>query len=56
MRYTVLLNPAAGHGRVGRSGGKIEQAFRAAGLDVRVAETSSAEHLATLAWSGVRGT
>ena len=54
MRYTVLLNPAAGHGRVGRSCGKIERAFRIAGLDAQVVATKSAEHTATRACEAAR--
>ena len=54
MRYTVLLNPAAGHGRVGRSRGKIERAFRIAGLDAQVVATKSAEHTATRACEAAR--
>ena len=49
MRYMVLLNPAAGHGRVGRSREKIERALREAGLDVHVVETQSAEQTAVRA-------
>ena len=54
MRYAILLNPAAGHGRVGRRRERIERAFREAGLDGEVRVPQSAAQTAEMACEAAR--
>ena len=54
MRYAILLNSAAGHGRAGRQRKQIERAFQKAGLDGEVTVPRGEKETAEMACRAAR--
>lgn len=55
MRYAVILNPAADHGKAGRRQAALEAALRRAGLAYVLQRTDAPGHAATLAEQAASG-